>query len=122
MKWSAKSNILGGVAALCILGFVAYTSLHDISFHQRSFDSSAWQSGDVRCRGEMVRSLRVQSLLRDKTQDQIVALLGKADEDLKGQLRYRVDMGRRIVWRPFLMALVVSFDDKGRVYQAEMVD
>jgi hypothetical protein len=122
VKWSTKSKVVVGVVAACILGFAAYTSLRDYSFRQRQFDSSTWKQGDVRVRGEMVESLCAQSLLRDKTRDDVLALLGKPDEDHAGQLRYRVDVGRRIAWRPFLVSLFVEFDDKMRVYRVETVD
>jgi hypothetical protein len=110
------------VIAACVLGLAGYTSLRDYSFHQRQFDSGAWKEGDVRVRGEMVESLLAQSLLRDKTTDEVAALLGKPDEGVEGQLRYRVDVGRRIAWRPFRVSLIVEFDDKSRVYKAVVVD
>ena len=122
MKWNAKNKIVVGVAAVCILGFAAFSSLHDFSFHQRQFDSSSWKLGDVRVRGEMVESLRSQSLLRDKTQDEVLELLGKPDVGIEGQLRYRVDVGRRVAWRTFLVSLFVEFDDKSRVYRGETID
>ena len=70
----------------------------------------------------MVASLREQSLLRDKTREDVLALLGKPDEDHEGLLRYRVDVGRRIGWRPFLVTLTVQFDGKMRFYRAEVTD
>ena len=111
-----------GFAAACILGLAAYTSLHDYSFRQRQFDSSGWKQGNLRVRGEMVESLRAQSLLHDKTRDEVLDLLGKPDVDHVGQLRYRVDVGRRIAWSMFPVSLIVNFDDKGRVYQVVTVD
>ncbi len=123
MKWSIKGKVVVGVAAACILGFAAFTSLHDRSFRERQFDSSGWKQGDARVRGEMVDSLRSQSLLRDKTWVQVLELLGKPDADDEGHLlRYRVDVGRRIAWRPFLVTLYVVFDDKSRVYRVETID
>jgi hypothetical protein len=101
---------------------VAYTSLRDYSFHPRQFDSIAWQAGDVRLRGQMSESLRTEPFLRDKTRDEVLALLGKPDEDHEGQLRYRLDVGRRIGWRPFLVTLFVEFDDKMHVHRVEIVD
>jgi hypothetical protein len=105
-----------------MLGLAGYTSLRDYSFHQRQFETSAWKQGAVRVRGEMVESLRGQSLLRDKTREDVLALLGKPDEDHEGLLRYRIDVGRRIAWRPFLVTLIVEFDDKMRFYRADVVD
>src|SRR5689334_22361339 len=115
-------KIVAGVLAVFVVGFAAYTSLRDYSFHQRQFEASAWNQGTVRVRGEMVESLRGQSLLREKTREEVLALLGKPDEDHEGLLRYRVDVGRRIAWRPFLVTLIVEFDDKMRFYRADVVD
>jgi len=113
-----------GVLAACILAFVAYTSLHDRSFRERQFDSSAWKQGGVRVRGEMVELLCAQSLMQDKSQDEVLALLGKPEEDNKdkGQLRYRVDVGRRIAWEPFMVSLIVELDGSMRVYRVFTVD
>jgi hypothetical protein len=122
MKWRTKSKVAIGVVAAAILGVAAYTSLRDISFHQRPFDSSVWQRGGLRVRGEMVDSLRDRALLTSRTPDEVIAVLGKPDEDHNGQLRYRVDVGRRIGWQPFFVTLVVNLDDKGRVYQVVTVD
>jgi len=117
-----RGRMLVGVAVACVLIVAGYTSLRDYSFRQCQFDSSAWQAGDVRVRGQMSESLRAQSLLRDKTRDEVLALLGKPDEDHEGQLRYRLDVGRRIGWRPFLVTLFVELDDKMRVHRTEIVD
>lgn len=111
-----------GAVAASVLVVAVYTCLRDYSFRQRQFDSSVWRQGDVRVRGEMVESLRAQPLLREKTRDEILALLGKPDEDHDGQLRYRVDVGRRVAWRPSMVTLFVEFDEKMRVHRAEVVD
>jgi hypothetical protein len=121
-KLSAKTRIALGIAVALVLGFVGYTSLRDRSFHALAFDSDAWKQGDARVRGEMVASLCDQSLLRGKAREEVIALLGKAEEDLQGLLRYRVDVGRRVDWKPLLVSLVVEFDDKGRVHRAITVD
>ena len=105
-----------------MLGLAGYTSLRDYSFHQRQFETSAWKQGAMRIRGEMVESLRGQSLLHGKTREDVLALLGKPDEDHEGLLRYRIDVGRRIAWRPFLVTLVVEFDGNMRFYRADVVD
>ena len=117
-----RGVVLAGVIVACVLAGAAYTSLRDYSFRPRQFDSIAWQSGDVRVRGQMSESLWTQSLLRDKTRDEVLALLGKPEEDHEGQLRYRLDVGRRIWWRPFLVTLFIEFDDKMRVHRTEIVD
>jgi hypothetical protein len=115
-------RVAASVVVVCILVAAVYTSLRDYSFRQTRFDSSAWRAGDVRVRGQMAESLRTQSLLRDKTKDEVLALLGKPDEDHESQLQYRLDVGRRIGWRPFLVTLFVEFDDKMRVHRTEIVD
>jgi hypothetical protein len=125
VKWSTKIKVLVGVVGvvvMCALAFVAYTSSRDLSFHPRQFDSTAWKQGDIRVRGEMIESLRSQALLRDKTRDEVLALLGKPDGDDQGQIRYHVDIGMRIAWRPFLSSLYIEFDDKSRVSGVQMVD
>jgi hypothetical protein len=122
VKWSVKLKVMVGVATICVLGLVAYTSLRDYSFRQREFDPRAWKQGNLRARGEMVDSLQARSLLRDKTREEVLDLLGTPDESHEGQLRYRVDMGRRIGWRPFPVSLLVEFDDKSRVYRVERLD
>jgi hypothetical protein len=70
----------------------------------------------------MIESLRSQALMRDKTRDEVLALLGKPDGDDQGQIRYHVDIGMRIAWRPFLSSLYIEFDDKSRVSGVQMVD
>jgi hypothetical protein len=123
VKWNIKGKVAAGVGAVCVLAFGAFTSLHDRSFHERPFDSDVWKPGNARVRGEMVESLRSQSLLRDKTRLQVLELLGKPDADDEGHLlRYRVDVGRRIAWRRFLVTFYVSFDENSRVYRVEMID
>jgi hypothetical protein len=122
VKWSIKSKILVAIAASCILGFAAYTSHRDYSFRQRQFDSSAWKQGDIRVRGEMVESLCAQSLLSGKRKNEVLDLLGKPDVDHEVQLRYQVDVGRRIAWEVFPVSLIVEFDDTLRVHRVETVD
>jgi hypothetical protein len=117
-----KTKVVVGIATACVLGFAGYTSLRDRSFHERQFDSSSWKNGDLRLRGEMVASLERQRLLSDKSRDEVLALLGKPDEERDYQLRYRVDVGRRIAWETFTEILIVTFDEKYRVYRAERVD
>jgi hypothetical protein len=41
VKRSPNTRVVVEVAAACILGLAAYTSLHDSSFQPRQFDSSA---------------------------------------------------------------------------------
>ena len=50
-------------------------------------------------------------LLRDKTREEVLDLLGAPDESHEGQLRYKVDIGRRIGWRPFPVSLFVEFEE-----------
>jgi hypothetical protein len=111
-----------GIATFIGLGFAAYTSLHDRSFRQREFESIGWKEGSPRTRGEMVASLQAKSLLLQKSRDDVTALLGKPDEDYQVVLRYRVDVGRRIAWEPFLLTLIVKLDENARVYRVETVD
>ena len=111
MKSTRRKNLLAmillGTLLLCGLVFAGYTCFHDRSFRQREFDSAAWKVGTARTRGEMVASLQVQSLLQQKTRDEVTGLLGKPDEEHEGGLlRYRVDVGRRIAWEPFLLTLI----------------
>lgn len=115
-----KSRLVLCIVVGCILVLAGYTSARDFSFRQRQFDSGTWRNGHVRVRGEMVQSLREQ--LIGKSRDEVLALLGKPDENDQRLLRYRVDVGRRIAWRPFMVTLSVEFDDKLRVYRAETVD
>ena len=127
MKSTRRKNLLGmillGILVLCGLVLAGYTCFHDRSFRQRGFDSAAWKVGTARARGEMVASLQVQSLLQQKTRDEVTALLGKPDEEYEGGLlRYRVDVGRRIAWEPFLLTLIVKLGENARVYRVEIVD
>lgn len=111
-----------GVVTVSISGFVGYSSLRDYTFHQRPFDSGAWKQGNARVRGEMLESLRDQSLLGGKTRSEVLDTLGKPDMDREGQIRYIVDNGRRIMWKPFLSSLIVEFDGNSRVYRVDTVD
>ena len=126
MKSPRRKNVLVkivlGTLLLCGLVLAGYTCLHDQSFRQREFDSAAWKAGTARTRGEMVASLEAQSLLQQKSREEVTALLGKPDEEHEGLLRYRVDVGRRIAWEPFLLTLVVKLDEHARVYRVETVD
>lgn len=115
-------KIIVGTLLFCGLAFAGYTSLHDPSFRQRRFDSTAWKEGTPRTRGQMVTSLQAQSLLLKKSREEVLALLGRPDEEIQGQLRYRVDVGRRIAWEPFLLTLIVEMDEKAGVYRVVTVD
>jgi hypothetical protein len=106
----------------CILAFAGYTSIRDLSFRRRPFESSVWKQGDSRVHGEMVESLRGQFLLQAKTKEEVLALLGEPHDDRGALLDYEVDVGRRIAWRPFMLTLVIMFDDKMRVDSVEIVD
>jgi co-chaperonin GroES (HSP10) len=119
-NWGVK--IVAGILVVCVLGIAAYTSAHDHSFRQRQFDSNAWKQGDVRVRGEMVGYLLSQSLLRNKTRAEVIALLGEPDKDYTNQVRYQVDVGRRIAWHPFFESLIIDFDENARVCQVVKVD
>jgi hypothetical protein len=126
MQSTLRKNLLMktvvGTLLLCGLGLAGYTSFHDRSSHQREFDSNGWKEGNPRTRGQMVASLQAQSLLLKKTRDELLGLLGKPDEEVQGLLRYRVDVGLRIAWEPFLITLAIEFDEKTRVYRAVTVD
>jgi outer membrane protein assembly factor BamE (lipoprotein component of BamABCDE complex) len=111
------STVLG-----CILFLAAYSSVVDHSFREREFNSMIWKQGGVRIRGEMVRSLQGKSVLLGMSKGQVVTLLGNPDEDESVQFRYRVDVGRRVAWKPFLVNLCVGFDEQMRVSSAAMVD
>jgi hypothetical protein len=114
--------VIVSTVAACILFLAAYSSVVDDSFREREFDSMIWQHGNVRIRGEMVRSLTGKAVLLGKSKEQVVTLLGNPDEDESGQFRYRVDVGRRVAWKPFLVNLCVGFDEQRRVSSAAMVD
>jgi len=125
-QWSVTAKLTLGLVAVLVLMFVlvvaAYTSLHDHTFNPRQFDSQSWKQGDLRMRGEMVESLQSQALLRNKSRDEVLALIGKPDEDRGYQLRYEVDVGRRIAWSRFCEILVVTLDEKQNVDRVERVD
>ncbi len=126
-QWSVAAKLTLGLVAVFVLAafllvVAAYTSLHDRTFSPRQFDSLSWRQGDVRMRGEMTASLQRQALLRNKSRDEVLALLGKPDEDREYQLRYQVDVGRRIAWSRFCEILIVTLDEKHNVDRVERVD
>lgn len=120
--WLTVAAVAVGIVLLSIVAVAAHTSLRDGSFRQRTFDSISWKTGDVRTRGEMVASLLGQPLLFGRNRDEVLAVLGKPDEDHETLFLYRVDVGRRILWRPFLETLVVQLDGKMRVSRFDTVD
>jgi len=62
------------------------------AFQERSFDSKLWLAGDEQTRGEMAKDLQWKKIepnggyfLRNKTQSEIVELLGEPDEKSRGK-------------------------------------
>jgi hypothetical protein len=117
-----KGKLAVGIVVTCALVVAGYTSLRDYSFRPRQFDSSEWKQGPLRLRGEMVASLQQQTLLVGKSRDEVLTLLGKPDEDFGHQLRYSVDVGRRIAWEMFPEKLIVELDERSHVDRVLRVD
>ena len=69
----------------------------------------------------MAKSLKDQCVLVGNPKSEVIALLGQPDQDYGAQLRYRVDVGRRIGREPFLVTLFVHLDGE-RVYGVDIVD
>ncbi len=111
-----------GFALILVAAFLTHDLFRDNSFLPRKFDSVSWKTGDMRVRGEMVASLQEQSVLRGKSEDEVLAILGQPDEDLDGSFLYRLDVGRRMVGRTLVVALIVEFDERAQVQRAEVVD
>jgi hypothetical protein len=118
VKWKVVTFVLG----VCLFCFAGYTSLRDLAFHQRKFDSIFWKQGSPRIRGEMVESLHRGSFLHGKNREETLALLGKPDEDHTGVFVYRIDLGRRLGWHPLVESLWVEFDDGLIVSRLEQTD
>jgi hypothetical protein len=60
-------------------------------YQERSFDAKLWREGDPQTRGEMIMDLRWKKtesgdyLLRDKNQQEILAILGEPDRKTRGK-------------------------------------
>jgi hypothetical protein len=102
-----------------VIAIVYCTPLIRASISDTRFSSEEWRRGDAHMRGRMARDLVSSGQLINKSQDEVLAILGPPDiERFGGQtVRFRVDVGYRWIIRPYTYDLVVRFGKGDEVFE-----
>ena len=100
-----------GLALLALF----YTSSRDPFFRKQEFHSEKWRSGNMRERGQMVSNLIEKQILKGKKQSDVLALLGEPSTASANQIAYKVDIGQRFGFSPWLYVLAIDFDETNRI-------
>jgi hypothetical protein len=105
------------VTGLAVVAFyLCYcTPFLAVAKYDAEFSSEKWRTGDPRTRGTMAKSLASSTQLHGKSEKEILALLGKPDK-YDGFLHYRVDIGYRWIFQPYLYDLWVRLDKDGKFW------
>ena len=89
--------------------------------NDRSFNSTAWQQGNLRVRGSMADDLVKRKVLVGRPVDDVQRLLGRPDKDYGSALEYKIDLG----WPfkdPSHCAFIVHLDANRNVREAQITD
>lgn len=93
-------------------------------FKHRSFDSTAWISGDELARGQMVYDLLGRDLISGQAKAEVSQLLGepiwRSEDDTRWD--YSVDIGQDFFGDPWLYRLSVQFGPNGIVKDTSLMD
>jgi hypothetical protein len=95
--------------------------LSNVFFPEQQFSSEQWLNGNLRTRGRMASDLVASGMLRKKSRQQVLDLLGPADQTQGGTLLYCVDRGWRGIVEPKYDEVEISFekdDGYNTVYDA----
>jgi hypothetical protein len=96
-----------GLSLLVLL----YASSRDPFFRKQEFHSQEWQSGNMRKRGQMVSSLVEKRILAGKKQSDVLALLGEPSTASTNRIAYKIDIGYRFGFSPWLYVLAIDFNE-----------
>ncbi len=118
MKASLKENSL--ILRTKTLLAIVLVCLVAACGNNKSFDSTAWQQGNLRIRGSMAEDLVKRKVLVGCTADEVQRLLGRPDKDYASALVYKIDLG----WPfkdPSHYGFIVHLDDRN-VREAQITD
>ena len=109
--------------ALVILVSAVFVKLFVYDFRpSKRFVSAVWIAGNERLRGQMVNSLIGSHLLEGKGSNEVVNLIGLADNAGTNRWRYHVDVGLRFGGRPWRYDLILDFDQNNKVSKIVLLD
>lgn len=88
------------------------------------FNSALWKSGDVEIRGMMAHDLVTEERNRflGKTASGILKLLGPPDSRMDTIWGYDVDIGQDFLGSPWMYEVTLTFDEDGKVADADLGD
>lgn len=114
--WWFAACVVALLLASAVFGCCPFTEL----LLSHGFNSEKWKNGSELDRGRMSQDLMRSDRLIGLTRPEVLELLGPPDHDL--DLAYRIDIGFRFGFTPWLYVLNVRFDSTGRVVRVSATD
>lgn len=75
------------------------------------FSSVEWKKGDAALRGKMAKQVCGLRILRGRTQQEVLSILGEPDRRTEERWDYRVNTGAKFVGTTWTSNLVVSYQN-----------
>ncbi len=72
---------------------IAFVCILAVCGNDRSFDSTAWQQGDLRIRGSMAEDIIKRKVLVGRPAGDAQRILGRSEKEYASALVYKIDMG-----------------------------
>lgn len=118
MRFAALALIAGAVA-----GVIWWLTPLGAPFADRRFEREGWLQGSLRKRGAMAGDLEASGRLLGLRPAEVEELLGPPDYRREATLTYKVDLGHRMGFTPWLYYLDVEFGgDDLQVVQVSLRD
>ena len=117
-------NATGIILLIIMILFAVYYFVYENDkFRQIPFDSQRWLKSDAYHRGWMMDDLIESKILLNRTEDQIVRILGQPDEIHQrkeyNEYQWEYDLGivdsNSIFMPPYDYWLIIIFDERGQV-------